>query len=156
MEKFLNISPNGSKSKQSRNNEMELESQILSNSNMNLFHEAVFFDILSQTNYSLSHYKNPESDDLNILNNNVNKPEINLNNMEMMNQNVTQLVKLPLNVMPPPPHKIVNYNNIKRYHPRDTTKPRDNYRPISPKGYESDESCTSYSSRGTPPDNGKF
>ncbi|KAJ8953359.1 hypothetical protein NQ314_007368 [Rhamnusium bicolor] len=133
---------------------MELEPQIMANSNINMFHDTVFFDILSQTNYPINHYKNPENEDINMLNNNVHKSELSINNMDMFNQNIPQLVKLPLNMMPPPPHKIVNYNNnvIKRYQPRDNTRPRDSYRPISPKGYDSDESCTSYSSRGTPPD----
>lgn len=135
---------------------MELDSQIMAANNINMYHETMFFDILSQNGYPMNHYKMAEKDDLNALNNNVNnncKPDC-LNNIEVINQNVTQMVKLPINVMPPPPHKIVNYNNnvIKRYQPRDNTRMRDSYRPISPKGYDSDESCTTYSSRGTPPD----
>ncbi|KAG5892654.1 hypothetical protein JTB14_025448 [Gonioctena quinquepunctata] len=131
----------------------------MSNSNLNLLPETMFFDIFSQPGYPMSHYKNSENDEINMLNNNNNitKSEVSMNTIEVINPNVTHLVNFPLNMMPPPPHKMVNYNNnnntVKRYQPRETTRPRDNYRPISPKGYDSDESCASHSSRETPPDN---
>lgn len=141
---------------------MELESQIIS-SNINMFPETVFYDIFTQKNYSLSHYKNPEHDKMKT---SVGKSDVGGKSLEGVNGNFTRIVKFPLNVMPPPPHKIVNYSSnnnsnnnsnqsIKRYQPRDTVLPRDSYRPISPKDYDSDESCNTYSSHESP-DNGKL
>lgn len=140
---------------------MELESQIIT-SNINLFPETVFYDIFTQKNYSLSHYKSPEHDKMKST---MGKSDVSGKSIEAMNGSVTHIVKFPLNVIPPPPHKLVNYpsNNInnnnnhviKRYQPRDTAQPRDSYRPISPKDYDSDESCNTYSSHESP-DNGKY
>ncbi|VEN51555.1 unnamed protein product [Callosobruchus maculatus] len=68
-------------------------------------------------------------------------------------------------IPPPPPHKIVNYNggnnnnnNVSKQYrqTRDSNRPGDHYRPISPRGCDSDESCASYSSRGAASDSGKF
>lgn len=137
---------------------MELESQIINTKNLNMFPEAVFYDIFTQNNYSLSHYKNPEHDELI---SNVSKTDVSGKGLERMNANVTHLVKVPLNVIAHPPHKLVNYstnnndsNVITRYQPRETGRPRDNYRPISPKDYDSDESCKTYSSHESP-ENGR-
>nr|XP_023013226.1 poly(A) RNA polymerase gld-2 homolog A-like [Leptinotarsa decemlineata] len=131
---------------------MAVESQMMANPNLNFIPDAVFLDIFSQPSYTIGQYKKPDHEDLNMLNNNMNKSEVKLGTVDVINQNL-----LNLRIMPPPPHKMVNYNNnnntVKRYQPRDNTRSRDNYRPISPKGYDSDESCTSYSSRGTPTDN---
>lgn len=140
---------------------MELESQRISSNNINVFPDTVFYDIFTQKNFSLSHYKTPEHDKLDT---NVNKSDISPKGLETVNANITHIVKFPLNVMPPPPHKIVNYtstnnnNNfvIKRYQPRDTAIPRDSYRPISPKDYDSDESCNTYSSHESPDNNGRY
>ncbi|CAG9818420.1 unnamed protein product [Phaedon cochleariae] len=134
---------------------MELESQI---ANPTIFSETMYYDIYSPPHYP---YKNnTENEDVNVLNNNVSKSDIGMDSLEVVNRNITHMVNFPLNVMPPPPHKMSQYNNnnnnsntVKRYQPRDSTRPRDNYRPISPKGYDSDESSTSYSSRGSPTDN---
>ncbi|KAJ8917216.1 hypothetical protein NQ315_012708 [Exocentrus adspersus] len=144
---------------------MEVDSQILTTNSVNIFHDTMFYDILSPNAYQLNHYNITESEDLNALNNNMDN-NFNPDNIEIIDQDVAiqkmkcpQVVKLPLNIMPPPPHKIVNYsssnnNDIKRYQPRDAvTRKRDSYRPISPRGYDSDESCTTNSSRGTPPGN---
>lgn len=63
-------------------------------------------------------------------------------------------VSPPLNTMPPPPpHKIVNNNNKSllpiNYNRRGYWKSGyTNGRSISPLGYDSDESCKSYSSKG--------
>ncbi|XP_056641163.1 poly(A) RNA polymerase gld-2 homolog A-like [Diorhabda sublineata] len=124
---------------------MELEPQVMTNNNLDMLTETMFYDILTHTSYPVNNYKNTEKDELENLTNKETK---------MLKQNVT-LVGFPVSVMPPPPHKIVNYANskVKRYHPRDSSRQRDTYRPISPKGYDSDESCTSYSSRETPPHN---
>lgn len=137
---------------------MELESQVISSNNINMFPDTVFYDIFTQKNYALSHYKTPEHDEMET---NVNKSDVSGKGLETVNANITHIVKFPLNVMPPPPHKLVNYTNnnnsnhvIKRYQPRDTVRPRDNYRPISPKEYDSDESCNTYSSHESS-DNGK-
>lgn len=137
---------------------MELESQIIS-SNINMFPDTVFYDIFTQKNYSLSHYKTHEHDEIKST---VSKSDVSGKGLETVNTNITHIVKFPLNVIPPPPHKLVNYPNnnnnnnvIKRYQPRDTAQTRDNYRPISPKEYDSDESCNTYSSHESP-ENGMY
>ncbi|XP_028128848.1 poly(A) RNA polymerase gld-2 homolog A-like isoform X2 [Diabrotica virgifera virgifera] len=136
--------------------DIEMEPQVMTNNKLNLLSDTMFYDILSKKSYPLSNYrKHSEKDKSEVLNNNKEliKLESDMGNLEVINPNVT-LVSFPLTMMPPPPHKIVNYNNnkVKQYHPRDSPRQRDNYRPISPKGYDSDESCTSYSSRETPPE----
>lgn len=132
---------------------MELESQIMADSSI-MYPETVFYDIFSQ-NYPVLHYKNADSEDPKLSNNNMNKSDMAVSSLEVLNRNMEHMVKYPVNIMPPPK---VNYNNnvVKRYQPRESSRPRDNYRPISPKGYDSDESCTSYtSSSGTHLENGE-
>lgn len=133
---------------------MELESQIISSNNINMFPDAVFYDIFTQKNYSISHYSTSEHDELE---SNIGKPDVSSKGLENVNANITtHFVKIPLAVVAPPPHKLVNYSNnnnnsaIKRYQPRVSAQPRDSYRPISPKDYDSDESCTTYSSHESP------
>ncbi|VEN51552.1 unnamed protein product [Callosobruchus maculatus] len=137
---------------------MELDSQLMIENNI-MFSEAMFYDILSQTNYPIIHYKSPESDEMNLLNNNMSKSDL-----DAINQSMEHMIKIPLGMIPPPPpHKIVNYNggnnnnnNVSKQYrqTRDSNRPGDHYRPISPRGCDSDESCASYSSRGAASDSG--
>lgn len=142
---------------------MELESQIVMNSNINMFHETVFYDILSQNNYLIGHYNNTENEDINMLKqdvDNVMKSDINGSNLEPLNQNISHMVKFPVNLLTPPPPKVGfdNNNVVRKFHTKDSngTTRRGSYRPISPKEYDSDESCATYSPKDAHQNIGKI
>lgn len=137
---------------------MELESQIINNG-ISMFPETVFYDVFTPKNFPLSHYKTSENDERKST---ISKSDVSGKDIETVSASITHIVKFPINVMPPPPHKPSNYTNnnnnnvIKRYQPRNTVQPRDSYRPISPKDYDSDESCKTYSSHESPENNGMY
>lgn len=66
--------------------------------------------------------------------------------------NVTTTI--PLNVLPPPPHKL--NNNARNHSKKRNNRRSSNGRSESPLGYESDESYKSYSSQGRMHKNGKL
>ncbi|CAG9861331.1 unnamed protein product [Phyllotreta striolata] len=109
---------------------MELESQILNNNfnnNNNLFSDSMPYDIISPTLDPITNCNKK----------NYNKGQRHSETVTTkdsdadVNRNSPVSVRFSTSMMPPPPHKIVNYSyTINRYQPRD----------FSSKGYESDES----------------
>ncbi|KAL3278277.1 hypothetical protein HHI36_013612 [Cryptolaemus montrouzieri] len=111
--------------------------------NMNVLSDKLSYDALSP-NFHIQSYR--EHDSLHGLNNNFSK-DINLSPLDVNFRN-TQIFAVPINVLPPPPHKIVHFQkNIinKKIDNKDGKNKdlRSDNRAVSPKGYESDESTKS-------------
>lgn len=70
---------------------------------------------------------------------------------QTQNSEINVNISPPLNIMPPPPHKIVNKDNVTPFSYNRKGYWKSNYingRSLSPLGYDSDESSKSYGSKG--------
>lgn len=126
---------------------IDLDVHLPQTKNINMIKESMYLD-LSSLSIPLSRYRKFEKSDLNKINNNVEKTD---KNIEMFNNNSRinsqSHTKVPINMMPPPPHKISHFNNGSTFkNEKKDYKVRESCRSGSPRGYDSDESCTSCSS----------
>lgn len=126
------------------NNQQEMSVETPVSQNINSINEKLAYDALS-SNFHMPNFENyRELENYHALNNNFTK-EINLSPLDVNFQN-TQIFTVPINVLPPPPHKIVHYQNniiLKKLDSKYGGKNKDirsDVRAVSPKGYESDES----------------
>ncbi|XP_044755934.1 poly(A) RNA polymerase gld-2 homolog A-like [Coccinella septempunctata] len=112
--------------------------------NISAINEKLAYDALSPKFHMPNFDNYRDHDSYHGLNNNFSK-EINLSPLDVNFQN-TQIFTVPINVLPPPPHKIVHYQNniiLKKLDSKYGGKNKDirsDVRAVSPKGYESDES----------------